>query len=397
MKLDLRGGRSGRPHADAMGLALATAALVLTCANGYCATTPPAQKASDFDYSYQSGSPTAEALGGSYLLSLKGPEAGAANPSQVNNDLQPSISVGAVVSDSNINVNNAQNLINQLSNLNDSSKSSSGISAANSAFNDVWNYAGSAGAAVNPIGTYKNPGSLSVRIDPVIGASLGGRWALIGESNVQAVANIYRNQTGSTKQLSVGGGAVGLTSAGVAFATPVNKITYGLYPKILRADYVGYAYSIDDQGGTPSRTNVPYEGKQTVDLDAGASMNVLPDTLDASVVVRHLFFPSLSVESGDTIKLNPEVDFGVHAKYYGLDGYAEAHNLTASNVGNSGAGVTDHLGLQKTLVNTLALRAGFDDGKFVYGVGLHLFVINVDFAAGSSIDQRVGLSASFKI
>ena len=118
MDFRTRGNVSPLLASHAWGLCAAFAVLVFLPGSGKCQSP---LKPSDFDLAYQTGSPAAEALGGAYLLSLKGPEAGAANPAQVNNDKRVAVTLGAVASTTNINVNNTEALINQLNDLNSSS------------------------------------------------------------------------------------------------------------------------------------------------------------------------------------------------------------------------------------------------------------------------------------
>ena len=241
-----------------------------------------------------------------------------------------------------------------------------------------------------------HPATLAVQLDPVIGASLGGRWGIIVESAVQSVDKLYVGTDGNGYHtLGVAGGAIGITSVGIPFAVPIGGITYGFTPKYIRADYIGYGLSgvTDDPSGTaPTSSSTPYAGKGTFDLDAGATASIIPNLLTGSVVVRHVIAPTLALDTY-SLRLSPEFDLGVAAKYMGFNGYAELHNISGAN----GGGITDHFGVERWFGSLLALRAGIDDGKLVYGAGIGLAWVHLDLAAGANITQRAGLSMEYKM
>lgn len=384
MGIQLFGGRPGGKRGLYLAGAAVFAAIVSATGAAHCQSP---LKPSDFDLAYTVGSPTAEALGGAYLLSMKGPEAGAANPSRVNYDRKSEVTLSAVASTSNIDVNKTEALINQLNDLNNSAKDDE--AAAENTFNDVYNYAVGAGAGSG------HPATLAVRLDPVIGASLGGRWAIVAESSIQSVDKLYVGTDGSNyRTVSVSGGAIAISSVGVPFAAPVDGVTIGLTPKYIRADYIGYGLSnlSDDPMVNSTSSSTPYANKGTFDLDAGATAPVVPGMVTGSVVVRHLLMPDLPMD-GYSLRLNPEADLGFLATYMGFNGYAELHNISGAN----GGGITDHLGVERWFGSLLALRAGLDDGKFVYGAGLGLAGFKLDLALGANASQRAGLSLDYSI
>jgi hypothetical protein len=95
-----------------------------------------------------------------------------------------------------------------------------------------------------------------------------------------------------------------------------------------------------------------------------------------------------------SFRLNPEIDLGVMAKWRERTNLVlELHNVTSSN----GGGISVHAGVEHWLAgDVFAVRAGYDDDRPVFGLGINLKVVRIDVAAGLKPRERLAVGVSFR-
>jgi hypothetical protein len=215
--------------------------------------------------------------------------------------------------------------------------------------------------------------------------------------------------------LYVRGGAVALTSIGIAYARPFPAgLTTGVTVRRIRADFAGFlsgATTTPDvnNDGVVDANDVPVIGRafNRVDrsrftLDVGALWEppVQPPMVKVkyAAVVRNLLPVRFNLPApagfNFSFRLNPEIDLGVMAKWRERTNLVlELHNVTSSNGGDRSV----HAGVEHWLAgDVFAVRAGYDDDRPVFGLGINLKVVRIDVAAGLKPRERLAVGVSFR-
>jgi hypothetical protein len=363
------------------------------------------------DRSFQRPGARALGMGGAYLLATDDATAVAWNPAALVNVKRFTLPI-EVAGRTNLDVRDVTDLIDDLETIRDQTDvadPAAVIAAIQSAFNRVQDF-----ARRKPV----MHGSLA----PVGGLSFGSYGLTISSGIVlQADSFVDTNGQGQfglqglpNPNLYVRGGALALTSIGVAYARPFPAgLTIGATVRRIRADFASFLFGATTNAAAPD----PVIGQafDRVDrsrftLDVGALWEppVQPPMVKVkyAAVVRNLLpvrfnLPAIDLAGNPvagfdfSFRLNPEIDLGVLAEWKGRTNLVfELHNVTSSNGGD----MSIHAGVEHWLAgDVFAVRVGYDDNKPVFGLGINLKVLRIDLAAGFKPKERaaVGISLRF--
>jgi hypothetical protein len=363
------------------------------------------------DRSFQRPGARALGMGGAYLLATDDATAVAWNPAALVNVKRFTLPI-EVAGRTNLDVRDVTDLIDDLETIRDQTDvadPAAVIAAIQNAFNRVQGF-----ARRKPV----MHGSLA----PVGGLSFGSYGLTISSGIVlQADSFVDTNGQGQfglqglpNPNLYVRGGALALTSIGVAYARPFPAgLTIGATVRRIRADFAGFLFGATTNDAAPD----PVIGQafDRVDrsrftLDVGALWEppVQPPMVKVkyAAVVRNLLpvrfnLPAIDLAGNPvagfdfSFRLNPEIDLGVLAEWKGRTNLVfELHNVTSSNGGD----MSIHAGVEHWLAgDVFAVRVGYDDDKPVFGLGINLKVLRIDLAAGFKPKERaaVGISLRF--
>jgi hypothetical protein len=363
------------------------------------------------DRSFQRPGARALGMGGAYLLATDDATAVAWNPAALVNVKRFTLPI-EVAGRTNLDVRDVTDLIDDLETIRDQTDvddPAAVIAAIQNAFNRVQGF-----ARRKPV----MHGSLA----PVGGLSFGSYGLTISSGIVlQADSFVDTNGQGQfglqglpNPNLYVRGGALALTSIGVAYARPfLAGLTIGATVRRIRADFAGFLFGATTDDAAPD----PVIGQafDRVDrsrftLDVGALWEppVQPPMVKVkyAAVVRNLLPVRFNLPAVDlagnpvdgfnfSFRLNPEIDLGVLAEWKGRTNLVfELHNVTSSNGGD----MSIHAGVEHWLAgDVFAVRVGYDDDKPVFGLGINLKVLRIDLAAGFKPKERaaVGISLRF--
>jgi hypothetical protein len=312
----------------------------------------------------------------------------------------------------NFDVRDVTDLIDDLETIRDQTNVANPaavIAAIQNAFNRVRGFA------------RRNP-AMRGSLAPVGGLSFGNYGLTVSSGVVVQVDSVLDAATGQfglgnlpNPNLYVRGGAVALTSIGIAYARPFPAgLTTGVTVRRIRADFAGFlsgATTTPDvnNDGVVDANDVPVIGQafNRVDrsrftLDVGALWEppVQPPMVKVkyAAVVRNLLPVRFNLPAPAgfdfSFRLNPEIDLGVMAKWRERTNLVlELHNVTSSNGGDRSV----HAGVEHWLAgDVFAVRAGYDDDRPVFGLGINLKVVRIDVAAGLKPRERLAVGVSFR-
>jgi hypothetical protein len=381
------------------------------------------------DRSFQRPGARALGMGGAYLLATDDATAVAWNPAGLVNVKRFTLPI-EVAGRANFDVRDVRDLIDDLKTIRDQIPTE----IANEA--DAQQVANAIRAAFNRVRDFsRRTPILSGSLAPVGGLSFGN-FGLSISSDLFFRVQTY---TGQADPIGLGinytppdtlhgvGGVVSLTSVGIAHARSLPAgLTLGVAVRRVRADFLGFRVgaSVTDGNGD----GVPDDFVAGNDIVAGTLFNRVDSsrfTLDVgaiweppvqppmvrlryAAVVRNVlpvrFNLPVSVDPGSTpglplppdfnFRLNPEIDLGVMAKWRERTNLVlELHNVTSSN----GGGISVHAGVEHWLAgDVFAVRAGYDDDRPVFGLGINLKVVRIDVAAGLKPRERLAVGVSFR-
>ena len=339
------------------------------------------------------------------------------NPASIARTGSFSTSTTVVGRSSNIHVDKIKDLSNGVKDLgNQFNSSDNSLAGVRDAVGKVYNFATNAGAS----DTNVTPASLSANLAPLTGISLGkfgivGYGSLIAQINLQPQAVAIAGIAPPAGRLSVGYGVLGLSNIAIPFALPIKVGTIGFSPRLTQASYAGAGFLADemdtqygsDANGVPngSISGATYKEvhQQKFDLDAGFTS--IPDPIyhiQGAVVIHNLLSPTYHlpvVPNGTSIgiqnppsnfdfQMKPEIDLGASRTHQGLSLAAELHNLGNVNGGKRSV----HLGAEYGIGKMLFLRGGYDQSRFVVGIGIALGGVRLDIATGSKPQEQAALS-----
>jgi hypothetical protein len=353
-------------------------------------------------------------MGGTYLLALDDATSLAFNPALLGNAGRYSFAVEAGARTDNIPWDKFDELQDDLDALRDAiaEGGSAAVDAVLEAFNRLYNFALDAGAQVGEPGLRE----VSGEVDPFVGFSVGSVGAVLYGGEGLSVGLGISEGTGpdaDKRTVTVSAGALQLVTVevGHAFRWGAGRMGVGL--KHVRSRYTGYALGADASTNSITGAHVQRTDDGGFDLDLGYITDPLPlkgldgPGLQLAGVVRHLISPEFSVPleitrvvgppvdvpANSDFRLNPQFDLGTAVPFKRLLVAMELHNVSGTNGGQ----LTFHVGGEYRLLKWLRLRAGYDDDKFVGGVGVAFGPVRLDVATATDPRERVYASLSVRV
>ena len=375
---------------------------------------------SDLDLTQVQAGARAQGMGGTDLIGNDISYA-AYNPASIARSGPSSASITAVGRSSNVHVDKINDLSKGLKDLgNQLNSSDNSLVGVRQAFKKVYNFATNAGAN----DTTASPAYLSANLAPLVGFSvknigLVGYGTLSAKVQLQAQAIPVPGLNDSpTGKIAAGYGVLGLSNIAIPFSLPVAVGTIGISPRITQASYAGAGFVADETDATSfgSTNGVPNGSisgatykevhQQKFDLDLGFTS--IPDPLyhvRGAVVVHNLLSPTYHlplIVNGSSLgkaatltnfdfQMKPQIDLGILRETKGLSLAAELHNLGNVNGGKRSV----HLGAEYAVAHSLFLRGGYDQSRFVVGVGFAFSGVRLDLATGSKPQEQLALSLTF--
>ena len=409
-----------KPFSAALVLALLGAA---HAASAQTAPVPQPIGPDQLDRTQFRASARAQGMGGADLL-LFGDVSGAAfNPAAIAFAGPSSETNTLSARTGNVHVGKINSLSSGLKDLGDQfNSSSSSLAGIRDAFQKIYSFATDAGAGQNGA-----PASLSADAAPLAGINarnvgVVGYGSLAAKVSLQAFSQAalgthYTNLGTPSGAETAAYGVLGLTNIAVPFSVKTAVGALGISPRYEQASYAGAGFMANetsaangfDSSGAPNGeiAGATYREVQQgkLDLDLGYISNPDPVShLRGAVAVHNLLSPTFHLprrinsslgavpDGGDfSFGLKPQVDVGGLAVFHRVSYVAELHNLGSVNGGKRSA----HLGLEYPVARGLSLRGGYDQSRFVAGLGLSFGGIRLDLAASTNPQEQAALSLTF--
>ena len=384
------------------------------------AQAPSPVTPSELDRTQFRASARAMGMGGTDLL-LSGDVGGAAfNPASVGTSGAYSETQSVVGRTSNVHVAKINDLSNGLKKLGDQFNNSNGsLASVRDSFQKVYNFATNAGANDQA----GSPATLSASVAPLAGFSvknvgLVAYGTLAARVDLQPIAVPIAGLSGPTGKIYARYGALGLTNVAIPFSLPVAVGTVGISPRFTQASFASAGFLVDEtdtSNGTDPATGAPngnivgatYKEVHQQKFDVDLGFTSIPDPLyhiRGAIVVRNLLSPTFHlprvvngnslgvIPAGDfNFQMKPQIDLGGLSTYNKITYAAELHNLGNVNGGKR----SFHLGVEYPIGRTLSLRGGYDQSRFVAGLGLSFGNARLDLATGTDPQQQVALGLTF--
>ena len=400
---------------------LTCAGLVAALCGAAHAQAPAPVTPSELDRTQFRASAHAMGMGGTDLI-LSGDVGGAAfNPASVGAAGAYSETQTAVGRTSNVHVAKINDLSNGLKDLGNQFNNANGsLAPVRDAFQKVYRFATNAGANDQS----GSPATLSASLAPLAGFSvknigLVGYGTLSAKVQLQAQAIPVPGLNDlPTGKVAAGYGVLGLSNIAIPFSIPVAVGTVGISPRFTQASYAGAGFVADETDATSfgSTNGVPNGSisgatykevhQQKFDLDLGFTS--IPDPLyhvRGAVVIHNLLSPTYHLPllvNGSSLgkaatltnfdfQMKPQIDLGILRETKGLSLAAELHNLGNVNGGKRSV----HLGAEYAVAHSVFLRGGYDQSRFVVGVGFAFSGVRLDLATGSKPQEQAALSLTF--
>ena len=384
------------------------------------AQAPAPVTPSDLDRTQFRASARAMGMGGTDLIVSGDVSAAAFNPASVGTAGAYSETQSAVGRTSNVHVAKINDLSNGLKDLGDQFNHNSGsLAPIRDSFQKVYNFATNAGANDQT----GSPATLSASLAPLVGFSvknvgLVAYGTLVAKVGLQPIAVPITGLTGPTGKVYASYGALGLTNVAVPFSLPVAVGTVGISPRFTEASFAAAGFLADEtdtSNGTDPLTGAPngnivgatYKEVHQQKFDVDLGFTSIPDPvyhIRGAVVVRNLLSPTFHlprvvngtslgvIPTGDfAFQMKPQIDLGGLSTLNGITYAAELHNLGNVNGGKRSV----HLGVEYPFGRTFSLRGGYDQSRFVAGLGLSFGNARLDLATGTDPQQQVALSLTF--
>ena len=399
---------------------LTCAGLVAALCGAAHAQAPAPVTPSELDRTQFRASAHAMGMGGTDLI-LSGDVGGAAfNPASVGAAGAYSETQTAVGRTSNVHVAKINDLSNGLKDLGNQFNNANGsLAPVRDAFQKVYRFATNAGANDQS----GSPATLSASLAPLAGFSvknigLVAYGTLAARVDLQPIAVPITGLSGQTGKVYARYGVLGLTNIAVPFSLPVAVGTVGISPRFTQASFAAAGFLADEtdlSNGTDPLTGAPNGNivgatykevhQQKFDIDLGFTS--IPDPvyhIRGAVVVHNLLSPTYHlprvvngtslgvIPTGDfAFQMKPQIDIGGLSTYNKITYAAELHNLGNVNGGKRSL----HLGVEYPIGRTLSLRGGYDQSRFVAGLGLSFGGVRLDLATGTDPQQQVALGLTF--
>ena len=399
---------------------LTCAGLVAALCGAAHAQAPAPVTPSELDRTQFRASAHAMGMGGTDLI-LSGDVGGAAfNPASVGAAGAYSETQTAVGRTSNVHVAKINDLSNGLKDLGNQFNNANGsLAPVRDAFQKVYRFATNAGANDQS----GSPATLSASLAPLAGFSvknigLVAYGTLAARVDLQPIAVPITGLSGQTGKVYARYGVLGLTNIAVPFSLPVAIGTVGISPRFTQASFAAAGFLADEtdlSNGTDPVTGAPNGNivgatykevhQQKFDIDLGFTS--IPDPvyhIRGAVVVHNLLSPTYHlprvvngtslgvIPTGDfAFQMKPQIDIGGLSTLNKITYAAELHNLGNVNGGKRSL----HLGVEYPIGRTLSLRGGYDQSRFVAGLGLSFGGVRLDLATGTDPQQQVALGLTF--
>ena len=399
---------------------LTCAGLVAALCGAAHAQAPAPVTPSELDRTQFRASAHAMGMGGTDLI-LSGDVGGAAfNPASVGAAGAYSETQTAVGRTSNVHVAKINDLSNGLKDLGNQFNNANGsLTPVRDAFQKVYRFATNAGANDQS----GSPATLSASLAPLAGFSvknigLVAYGTLAARVDLQPIAVPITGLSGQTGKVYARYGVLGLTNIAVPFSLPVAIGTVGISPRFTQASFAAAGFLADEtdlSNGTDPLTGAPNGNivgatykevhQQKFDIDLGFTS--IPDPIyhiRGAVVVHNLLSPTYHlprvvngtslgvIPTGDfAFQMKPQIDIGGLSTLNKITYAAELHNLGNVNGGKRSL----HLGVEYPIGRTLSLRGGYDQSRFVAGLGLSFGGVRLDLATGTDPQQQVALGLTF--
>ena len=280
------------------------------------------------------------------------------------------------------------------------------------------------GAGANETGS---PADLTANAAPLIGANVKNVGIVAyGSLAAKVELRAYNQASLGTNFTNLGSpsgaetaayGVLGLTNIAVPFSikTPVGQV--GISPRYEQASYAGAGFMANetstangfDTTGAPNGdiAGATYREvhQSKFDVDLGYISN--PDPLyhiRGAIAVHNLLSPTFHLPrrlnsslgaiptGGDfSFGMKPQVDVGGLGAYHGVTYAAELHNLGNVNGGKRSV----HLGLEYPVSRGFSVRGGYDQSRFVAGLGFQAGGVRLDLATSTNPQEQVALSLTF--
>lgn len=377
------------------------------------------------DRSFQRPGARAMGMGGAYLLATDDATAVAWNPAALVNVKRFTLPIEVAGRAKNFRVQDIRDLIDDLKDIRDqigNANPNQVAQLAGQAIREVRDFAIRHGAVPNG-----NPATLTGSLAPVGGLTFGA-YGLTVSSGTFGQVQVFVDQqadpdqsdnipnSGQPNNIYARGGAVAISSLALAHARPLPMgWNVGVAVRGVRADFQAFAASAgvnnlnnpnagDANGIAFARV---HRTRYTLDVGALWEPTVQPPSVKVkyAAVVRNLLPVRFNLPAVDlagnpvagfnfSFRLNPEIDLGVMAKWRERTNLVlELHNVTSSNGGD----ISVHAGVEHWLAgDVFAVRAGYDDDRPVFGLGINLKVVRIDVAAGLKPRERLAVGVSFR-
>ena len=412
-----------------MNSKLTSAALVLAAlsaghaASAQTAPVPSPIGPDQLDRTQFRASARAQGMGGADLL-LFGDVSGAAfNPAAIAFAGPSSETNTLSARTGNVHVGKINGLSSGLKDLGDQfNSSSSSLAGIRDAFRRIYSFASDAGAGQNG-----SPASLTADAAPLAGinarnvgvvayGSLSAKVSLQAFNQVSLGTNFAMLGSPSGAETAAYG-VLGLSNIAVPFSVKTSAGPIGISPRYEQASYAGAGFMANetstangfDASGAPNGeiAGATYREvhQSKFDVDLGYISN--PDPiyhLRGAFAVHNLLSPVFHLPrrlnsslgavpaGGDfSFGLKPQVDIGGLSVFRHVSYVAELHNINSVNGGKRSV----HLGLEYPLARGLSLRGGYDQSRFVAGLGLSFGGIRLDLAASTNPQEQAALSLTF--
>ena len=386
------------------------------------AQAPAPVTPSDLDRTQFRASARALGMGGADLIDSRDVSGAAFNPASVATAGAYSETQTVAGRSSNVHVSKINDLSNGLKNLGDQFNNNGGsLAPVRDAFQKVYNFATGAGADDRT----GSPATLSASAAPLAGFSvknvgLIAYGTLAAKVDLQPLAVPVPGLSGPTGKVYARYGVLGLTNVAVPFSLPVKVGTVGISPRFTQASFAAAGFLADetdtgngfDTAVSPTTPNGNIVGatykevhQQKFDIDLGFTS--IPDPLyhiRGAIVVHNLLSPTYHlprvvngtslgvIPSGDfDFQMKPQIDLGGLSTYNKITYAAELHNLGNVNGGKRSV----HLGVDYPLGRTVSLRGGYNQSRFVAGLGFSFGNARLDLATGTDPQQQVALGLTF--
>lgn len=387
---------------------------------------PPAPdpvRPTDLDRSQMAPSARASGMGGTGLVIGHDVSDAAFNPASIARAGTYSEAQSIVGSSSNVHVSKINDLANGLKDLGNKVNGSSGnqsLADVRDSFRKVYNFATDAGASDST----GSPASVGAALSPVVGLSVKNIGIVgYGSLAAQVRLNAYNQGYLGTNDPNLGSpsgairaayGVLGLTNIAIPFSIPVAIGTVGISPRVTQASFAAAGFVADETSsangtgadGNPNGNIIGGTYKevhqQKFDIDLGFTS--IPDPIyhvRGAIVIRNLLSPSYNlplINNGAHFGANPtfgdfnftqkpQIDIGVAREDKNLSYALELHDLNNVNGGKRSV----HAGVEYGINKMLFVRGGYDQSRFVAGLGLALGGFRLDVATGSNPQDKVAL------